>query len=249
LQFIDADDLLTPHKISSQLAALAGSSDEISVLYGGWVRLILANGEWRVTGDPVLPEVESPSVGTFLAQSEIGYVGPALIRREAFESVGGFDETMRLGEDLDLCMRLACAGFAFLRVRSSDALLIYRDTPGSLWRTSRAESKRVWLHLRSLDRSAVWLKERDGRLPKRVVARLSYTYALYLNLFKREDPESYAWLVARIRALGLRTAPSASRWPVRILTPLLGYATVVQLAHWVHGVWDGLRESGLDGLF
>ena len=178
----------------------------------------------------------------------IGYVGPALIRRDAFEAVGGFDESMRLGEDLDLCLRLACAGSPFLTVDSAEALLLYRDTPGSLWRRSGQEPESVLAHLRSLDRGAVWLVEHQGRVPGPVAERLSYTCGLHLDTFKGQDAAVYGWLIARMRALKLRSAPAPSRWPVRVLTPILGYATVVQLAHWVHGIWSGVRDAGIDGL-
>ena len=35
------------------------------------------------------------------------------VRRDAFEQVGGFDEDLAVGEDIDLCWRMQLAGYRF----------------------------------------------------------------------------------------------------------------------------------------
>ena len=52
-----------------------------------------------------------------------------VVRREAYERVGGFDPAMRLGEDVDLCLRLLASG---KRIRYRPDLVVWHDAPGSL---------------------------------------------------------------------------------------------------------------------
>jgi GT2 family glycosyltransferase len=67
--------------------------------------------------------------------SQIGHLPAGLaanlgVRRRAFEAVGGFDERLRVGEDIDICWRLQLAGFTF--ATAPDAVVAKRErTTGS----------------------------------------------------------------------------------------------------------------------
>ena len=50
------------------------------------------------------------------------------VRREAFESVGGFAEELLIGEDIDLCWRLQLEGYRF--VIEFGAVVAKRERPG-----------------------------------------------------------------------------------------------------------------------
>ncbi len=54
-----------------------------------------------------------PSAARIAAGSRVSYVPAAalVVRRAAFDAVGGFDETLRFGEDVDLVWRIAGAGW------------------------------------------------------------------------------------------------------------------------------------------
>lgn len=54
-----------------------------------------------------------------------GVTGNVLIRRSAFESVGGFDDRVRSDADVELCWRLQEAGWEF--VYRPEALVVHRD--------------------------------------------------------------------------------------------------------------------------
>ncbi|MDR5708500.1 MAG: hypothetical protein QN140_01595, partial [Armatimonadota bacterium] len=82
-----------------------------------------------------------------------------LVPREALLRVGLFPEGLRWGPDVSLLLKLARAGLPFRR--NPEALVVYRNTPGSLSNTRRRESTEHLLRaLRGL--------ARDPELPPHV---------------------------------------------------------------------------------
>jgi glycosyltransferase involved in cell wall biosynthesis len=90
LALFDADDLWPPTRLSLQVGYLAAHPD---------VGCVLGRQEWInpppwLTRDPVYGDLDGiPLVS-------------AVMRRSAFEAVGGFDESFSHGEDMDLMFRL-----------------------------------------------------------------------------------------------------------------------------------------------
>lgn len=111
LVFLDADDFVRPTFIRTLRAALedetAAGSDDASHAYCQEELIELGTGTWRVPEwDPLLLTVTNLHPVT------------ALVRRDRFEAVGGFDETMRDGyEDWDFWLKLAEHGWRGVRVR------------------------------------------------------------------------------------------------------------------------------------
>lgn len=117
LAFLDADDLWTPDKLEAQLKALE-SNPEAGVAYS-WTDFIDEGGNFlrpgshlNITGD-VLPHL--------LLTNILENGSNPLIRREAIERVGNFDESLPPAEDWDLYLRLA-AVYPFVVVPRSQIL-------------------------------------------------------------------------------------------------------------------------------
>ena len=79
---------------------------------------VLAGGIADVPGSPSPAARHSARRGQMSQQVTLHRAGRPYaqsanlaVRRTAFEAVGGFDETIRAGEDADLCWRLAAAGW------------------------------------------------------------------------------------------------------------------------------------------
>lgn len=123
--FCDADDVWSPQKLTLQLRALA--EDPKAVLAYGWVDLV--DTDLSVVVTDRRPRF-SGSVWTELAGDNFIVSGSnVLIRRAAFETVGGFDESLWGAEDWELHCRLARLG----NVRVVPEVLVsYRQRPGSL---------------------------------------------------------------------------------------------------------------------
>lgn len=85
----------------------------------------------RIGGEERSPLDLGDTPARISAGTRVSYVPGAmvLVRREAFEAIGGFDETLRFGEDVDLVWRLDEAGW---RCRY-DPRLVVHHRPRSTW--------------------------------------------------------------------------------------------------------------------
>jgi glycosyltransferase involved in cell wall biosynthesis len=100
LLFCDADDVVQPGWIAAMSVAL-GSAD---VVAGSFETGSLNGGG---------PRPPLPAVTRQLGQVPAGLAANLGVRRASFDAVGGFDENLRVGEDVDLCWRLQFAGYKF----------------------------------------------------------------------------------------------------------------------------------------
>lgn len=106
--FLDADDLWPPTSLAARLAALNESGAD------GCFGVIESFGSRRCGGP--LPDRQH-------ARS----LGAALIRREAFDRVGMFDESLSIGEDVDWVARFDAAGLRWCTVEDVVMLRRFHD--------------------------------------------------------------------------------------------------------------------------
>jgi glycosyltransferase involved in cell wall biosynthesis len=104
IAFMDADDTMQPESLEKQIALF--DEDGVGLVHCG---LRLFDDE---TGDTIELQLEGGEDGVadnLLLWEGPGIAGPGaiLVTREAFDSVGGFDTTMKVGEDWDFCYRVA----------------------------------------------------------------------------------------------------------------------------------------------
>jgi glycosyltransferase involved in cell wall biosynthesis len=137
--FLDADDVWPADRLGHQLRAL--ERDPSADLVLGWTRL--AREMAGADGRPHL-EAYGPAV-VFLTPTA------ALFRRRVFERVGGFDETLRFGEDTDWFMRARELGVPILV--EDEVVLLYRRHEHNMTRGQSLKALRVLDVLKmSLDR-------------------------------------------------------------------------------------------------
>ena len=123
---LDADNRLAPAWFEKGVAALDAQPELAFVSH--WLQ---AFGDERWTWTPI-----SCDLPALLARNTVN--GAALLRREAFDEVGGYDESMREGcEDWDLWLRLVERGRRGAIV--PEILFEYRRTPASMSRTMTAD--------------------------------------------------------------------------------------------------------------
>ena len=109
---LDADDLWPTDRLSRQLAHLTTHPEQGIVL--GLAEVFLSPGESRPAHDP----------GFAPGEKVAGHPATMLARREVFDLVGTFDETLRLSEDIDWLARASDAGIRAGRI--DHTLLYYR---------------------------------------------------------------------------------------------------------------------------
>jgi glycosyltransferase involved in cell wall biosynthesis len=114
LVFLDADDWIEPEFVRKLAMAMADAGPEVSHAFCQEKLVDKGTGVWKVPEwDPVL-----------LLLTNIHPV-TTLLKRERFEAVGGFDETMRGGyEDWEFWLRVLERGWRGVRVR--EPLFVWR---------------------------------------------------------------------------------------------------------------------------
>jgi teichuronic acid biosynthesis glycosyltransferase TuaG len=149
LSFLDSDDLMEPPFVST-----------IIELLNRYPQCTLGFCEaWRIdASDRKIGRLESglpdePGEGVLhtpfdhLARHELFQTSSVLMRREAFEQVGGFDETLRYSEDTDLWWRLAKTSDFTYTVK---ALMCHRYHPDNVSKNEEALVYSIRVHLRHL---------------------------------------------------------------------------------------------------
>jgi glycosyltransferase involved in cell wall biosynthesis len=101
LAFLDSDDLWTPRKLEIQVAFMQERP---------WVQICQTEEVWIRHGVRVNPKKKhrKPSGDIFRPSLDLCLVSPSavMIKRELFDSVGGFDESLPACEDYDLWLRI-----------------------------------------------------------------------------------------------------------------------------------------------
>jgi glycosyltransferase involved in cell wall biosynthesis len=239
IQFLDADDLLAPHKLERQAATAAQVPDDVVVVYSNWQNLELIDGQWRPTGAVsdlwVDDDARAARVAGILQEFSFGYGGPTLIRKAFLAVVGGFDEDLNLGEDIDLMLRVAMTGGRFQRAESREPVFFYRQTPGSLWRQSGAQMQSVRNMARVFRQAEAFLREQDAHgLPVAARGSLARRYARCLEFFAGRDPDSYQQMFQWIGGLGLTACPPYVSRGMQLASRLVGYENALRfrLSYW-----------------
>jgi len=133
LLFLDADDWLAPDTLARLDSALERAPGAVAA-YGPWA----AVAETARPGDAPLRAKSRPFptgdiLARLLVRNLLANGGHLLVRRAAFEAVGGFAPAIRYGEDWECWIRLALQG-PFARVKGSAPLLYVRERGGSAYR-------------------------------------------------------------------------------------------------------------------
>ena len=125
IAFLDADDWFLPEKLELQRRCALDDPQAV-LIYTGW-RIISFDG----TESP--GRFKPPSALLPLLRYRcILHISTVVLRRVAFDSVGGFDPSLRVNQDWDLWLKLAARYSVDLFAAVPEQLAIYRRVAGSL---------------------------------------------------------------------------------------------------------------------
>lgn len=130
LLLVDADDEVAP----GWLAAMAGALEQ-SQLVAGALDIDALNPEWvRNTRGHAIADGPSTfaDVVQFANSCNMG------MRRAVLDQIGGFDESLQAGEDIDFSYRAARVGIPVAYVAAAVVRYRYRTSLGALWRQATA---------------------------------------------------------------------------------------------------------------
>jgi glycosyltransferase involved in cell wall biosynthesis len=99
--FLDADDEWLPHKLSRQMPLFA--TPQVGVVFSDYERM---DGEGRALPKSPTRMYRGRVSGALLIDNFVSFQ-TAVVRRECLERHGAFDESVRMGDDYDLWLRLS----------------------------------------------------------------------------------------------------------------------------------------------
>ncbi len=109
--FLDADDLVLPHRFALAPRILAAQPEVSGVYELAEVRYDTAEAraEWGGSGEifGLTEPLRGPELLTALVAQRVWHTSAVLVRREALEKTGLFHEDLRIAEDCHLWFRLA----------------------------------------------------------------------------------------------------------------------------------------------
>lgn len=124
IAFLDADDMWLPGKLRRQMALFA-SHPEVGVVYSDYECM---DGEGRTLPKGPTPLCRGRVTGALLIDNFVSF-SSSVVRRSCLEACGAFDESLAMGIDYELWLRLSARyAFDFL----PEVTLRYRIWPGSM---------------------------------------------------------------------------------------------------------------------
>lgn len=226
LQFLDADDLLTPDKISSQIACLLREGNDC-----------VATCRWgRFTNDPADATFVDDAVFRDFAPIEylLLHVGAAhmmhpaawLVPRAIADRAGPWDESLSLNDD----------GEYFARVVLTARRIVFSPTGASLYRSNlggslsrRRDDRALASVLRSVELIAAHVQRAEDSSRVRQ-ALADYWQRLVYEIYP-EGPDQCARAEAEVRALGGSSLPPAMGGRERLLSHVIGWKLARRLRH------------------
>ncbi|NEQ54987.1 MAG: glycosyltransferase, partial [Leptolyngbya sp. SIO3F4] len=138
IAFLDADDVWLPEKLVDQLAAF--EHDPSAGLVYSWSDYINANGDFLCVGKRVITSGNTEDTYAKLLVSNFLENGSTpLVRMDVLKDIGGFDESLKSSQDLDLYLKIATK-YRFVTVPKVQVK--YRVTPGSITSKTAENEKR-----------------------------------------------------------------------------------------------------------
>lgn len=135
LAFLDADDIWLPGKLDKQIAAMA--SDDKVTLVSCNSQLVTEAGTPIKVGHLNRPPIEGDDAWKTLLIYNFLPTPTILTRTQIVKEIGGFDETLAVGEDLDLWIRLGLRGKIIVL---KEILTNYYDRAGSLMKRHNGQT-------------------------------------------------------------------------------------------------------------
>ena len=136
---LDSDDLWLPRYLETAAERLAAHPGAALFCAGHWTLEEPPGRIRRETGPTTELVLDGSELLLRLVRRNFVVNSTVTVRREALLASGGCDPTLRAAVDLDLWLRLACAGHG--AVRSGEPLAVYRLRRGSIQHDRRNEAR------------------------------------------------------------------------------------------------------------
>jgi glycosyltransferase involved in cell wall biosynthesis len=222
IQFLDADDLISPKKLEIQGSVAGALPDYVGAIQSPWQYLERRGSRWEPTEIINILEPGPELVFDLLLHKSLGYVGPKLVRKRHLDAISGFDEKMVAAEDLDVMLRLAMSGAKFWQARSDAPLYFYRlEVPNSLSQSCPPQrGAEMIVHIGSKIESYLECRYPNG-FPPSAIQGMRQFYSWALTVFFDHDRFAFARLIRSIRRFDPWFQPASLK--KRVVAKVVGY--------------------------
>jgi glycosyltransferase involved in cell wall biosynthesis len=224
VQWLDADDLLAPDKISRQMDATK-ARDTKTLLSGPWANFVYRTRKARFMPSPLWENL-SPVEWLLRKMEHNAHMQPAtwLVSRELTEAAGPWDTRLTLDDDGEYFARvlLASSGTHFV----PEAKTYYRVTgPASLSYVGNSERKLASQHLACKLQVSYVLQRADDERARAACVKYLQKYLGFLDNDKSEIATEFKTMA---QSLGGQLVPPTLPWKYAWLEKLLGRAAARQ---------------------
>lgn len=241
VQFLDADDLLTPDKINLQMQRVLTDSPDTAVLFSKWQYLTQHNNQgWQASGYIHQPSLSEP-IPDLLRSDAFLAMGSYIVQRCWLKCVAGFDESMWLIEDVNLLLRIAHTGGKFIFVDTPHPIFFYRQQSTSLSHSNQAKFIEACFHNTQLVNQ--WLVQR-GQMSEEERKVLLEAYNFIARFSYEVNRETFYPAYNALKQLsGGHYIPDQPKH-LRLVAMLLGYPQAELVASLYRKIKRVLRFNG-----
>lgn len=214
IQFLDADDLLSPDKIADQVAQIERHAAPSGLVVAPYMKR-------RVDGEEMLVEPFSEDVWIGLSHTQLGITSANLFRKDAVQKVGGWNAKLKSSQEYDLMFRMLQEQDHVLFSTKPQATLRVRPG-GSITQTNRAANWKRYIQLRVeilqyLDETNSLTHTREQAIGRSLLNALRCLYPY--------DPKGAIEIHRKVMPSGIQPAGKLYGW----LYKLLGFARTEHL--------------------
>jgi GT2 family glycosyltransferase len=220
VQFLDADDELSPEKISTQLQYVDNNVDAV---YGS-VTL-----QWWKDESLINSMVSEPSRELDLYSHwfnwQLAQTGSVLWRASSLRKIGGWNESATCCQDNELTLRALKHGLRF--VQSNDAGAIYR-----IWSDQtvcrRDPSMLIKVKTSLIDEMILWLREHNKLTQSHLEIAGKACFEMARSLYQIDSIDAKKYAIDRVaqNVFNFRRAP----FHFKVLMSLFGFSVTENLA-------------------
>ena len=138
IAFLDSDDEWEPNKQEMALAMVKLHKTDWCMV----ARKEIRNDMYKNNSDPLAGDMICENYFLLVLQGKGCAPSSTMVRKSVFERVGGFNEILTTGEDLEMWWRIANV-IPKISYYSQSLVRYYVDVPGSMTNSSRNESKLI----------------------------------------------------------------------------------------------------------
>lgn len=226
IQFFDADDLMVPEKFTWQCPVAEQAPAEVGLLFSDFQHYELTLGRWERTKLHTYAASPEDAIVDLIRGDFFVHLTSGLLRRSWLDRVNGFDPSAPPIEDVNLSLRLVCAGAKVQYVPTPAPVFYYRLHSRSM--TKQMPDRFVEQCAQNAQLVETFLRDAGG-LNKQRSSYLASVYLMAARYFAGQRKWNlFEQMVTQLERLQSPFVPDEPR-RLRVLSHAVGYRKAERL--------------------